>query len=153
MTLRHRNCEVYSSAFHLLCDMGVSKSFCFVTTLNTIQYCYFSSSYSSVFWNRKTNILSNYQSTAYLHCLKHFSRYCVKLVKKMDEYIYTGLINQKLGFQLISPNIQGYPQRMRLQRRLYGFYTDCFLMFRIPCNCKFVYFFVKSLHKPLDNYI
>ena len=26
-------------------------------------------------------------------------------------------------------------QRMRLQRRLYGIYTLCFLIFTIPCNC------------------
>ena len=37
--------------------------------------------------------------------------------------------------------IQGYPQRMRLQRRLYGIYTFCFLIFTIPCNYKLVSLF------------
>ena len=31
-------------------------------------------------------------------------------------------------------DIRGYPQRMRLQRRLYRNYTVCFLLFRIPCG-------------------
>ena len=48
---------------------------------------------------------------------------------------------------------QGYPQRMRLQRRLYGIYTVCFLIFTIPVNCKLVCFFAKSLHKALNYYI
>ena len=39
-----------------------------------------------------------------------------------------------------SVNIQRYPQRMRLQRRLYRIYTGCFLLFMIPSNCKLVLF-------------
>ena len=35
------------------------------------------------------------------------------------------------------PNIQGYPQMIRLQRRLYGICLVRFLAFRVPCrpNC------------------
>ena len=53
----------------------------------------------------------------------------------------------------VDVDIQGYPQRMRLQRRLYGVYIVCFHIFTVPCNCKLVCFFVKSLNKPVDNYI
>ena len=45
--------------------------------------------------------------------------------------------------------IQGYPQRIRLQRRLYGICTVSFFILTIPCNCKLVCFFVKYF----DNYI
>ena len=48
--------------------------------------------------------------------------------------------------------IQGYPQRMRLQRRLYRIYTVCFRLFTIPFNCKLVSNFAKSLNKPLQDY-
>ena len=37
--------------------------------------------------------------------------------------------------------MQGYPQKMKL--------FVCFLIFKIPCNCKRVPFFAKSLYKPL----
>ena len=47
--------------------------------------------------------------------------------------------------------IQRYPQRMRLQKRLYGIFTVCFLIYMIPCNCKLVSFFAKSLNKPLKD--
>ena len=40
--------------------------------------------------------------------------------------------------------IQGYPQGMRLQRRLYGINTICFLILRIACNCKFDFSLAKS---------
>ena len=33
--------------------------------------------------------------------------------------------------------LKGCPHRMKLQRRLYGMYTVCFLTFMIPCNYKF----------------
>ena len=39
--------------------------------------------------------------------------------------------------------VQGYPQRIRLQRRQYGIDTVCF----------FFSFSFKSLNKPLNNYI
>ena len=35
-------------------------------------------------------------------------------------------------FGCIAATLQGNPQRMRLQRRLYGFYTVCFLISMIP---------------------
>jgi len=35
--------------------------------------------------------------------------------------------------------IQGYPQRMRLQRRLYRLGLDHFLTFRLPCRPKLDY--------------
>jgi len=45
--------------------------------------------------------------------------------------------------------IQGYSQRMRLQRRLYGICTVCFIIFMISCNRKLDYFFAK--HKTQLN--
>ena len=45
--------------------------------------------------------------------------------------------------------LQGYPQRMRLQRRLVGIYTACFLIFMISCTFKIEYFLTKSFNKPL----
>jgi len=44
--------------------------------------------------------------------------------------------------------IQGYPQRIRLQRRLYGICLVRFLAFRVPCRPKLVYFCAESLNKP-----
>ena len=43
--------------------------------------------------------------------------------------------------------LQDYHLRMRLQRRLYGIYIVCFLIFMIPCNYKLLSFFVNSLNK------
>ena len=51
----------------------------------------------------------------------------------------------KLHDFLSNRYIQGYPQIMRLQRRLYKIYTVCFLTFMIPCNCKLLYQYSKSL--------
>ena len=45
------------------------------------------------------------------------------------------------------------PQRMRLQRQLYGFYTVIFLIVLVPWNCKLVSFFAKSLNKPVKDFI
>ena len=45
-------------------------------------------------------------------------------------------------------HIQGYPQRMRIYRRLYGIYTVRFFTLMVPCNCKRISFFAKSLNKP-----
>ena len=39
--------------------------------------------------------------------------------------------------------IQGYPQRKRLQRRLFEISTVSFLLFMIPRDCKLVSFFAK----------
>ena len=53
------------------------------------------------------------------------------------------LIQRKAAYSLNSSRlIQGYPQRMRLQRRLYEIYTLCFLIFTIPFDlfCFFVKF-------------
>ena len=47
--------------------------------------------------------------------------------------------------------IQGYPQRIRLQRRLYGS-TVCFFMLMNPCNCAIVFFLTKSFNMPLKDY-
>ena len=58
-----------------------------------------------------------------------------------------------LLYRVTLKGLQGNPQRMRLQRRLYGIYTVCFLIFMIPCNCKLVFFFAKSSFKSLDYYI
>ena len=46
-----------------------------------------------------------------------------------------------------------YPQKIRLQRRLYGIYNVCFLILTTLCNYKHVSFFAKSLDKPLNGYI
>ena len=45
-------------------------------------------------------------------------------------------------------NKQSYLQMMRLQRRHYGIYTVCFLIFIISCNCKLISFFAKFFKKP-----
>ena len=45
-------------------------------------------------------------------------------------------------------NVQGYPQRIILQRRLYGINTACFLIFRISCNYKCICFYAQSLERP-----
>ena len=44
-------------------------------------------------------------------------------------------------------------KRMTLQRRLYGIFTVCFIIFMISCNFKLVSFFDKSLNKPLKDYL
>jgi len=44
--------------------------------------------------------------------------------------------------------IQGYPHRMRFQRRLHGVDTVCFLKFLILWKYKLISFFDKSLNKP-----
>ena len=41
--------------------------------------------------------------------------------------------------------VQGYPQRMRIQRRLYRIYTVYFLLFKILCNIKLVAFVAMSI--------
>ena len=45
-------------------------------------------------------------------------------------------------------HVQGYPQRMRLQRRLFGFFLVRFLAFRVPCRQK-LDFCAKSYSKQL----
>ena len=49
--------------------------------------------------------------------------------------------------------IQGYPHKMRLQRRSYRNYTVCFLRCMIPCNCLTCFFFPKPLNNPLEDCI
>ena len=44
--------------------------------------------------------------------------------------------------------LQGYPQRMRLQRRLYGIYLFRFLAFRVPCRSKLACFCALSFCTP-----
>ena len=57
----------------------------------------------------------------------------------------------KILYQIyISAYIQGYPQRMRLQRRLYGINTVCFL--KKPATLKLLSFFVKKLNKPFKDF-
>ena len=41
--------------------------------------------------------------------------------------------------------MQDYPESMRIQRRLYGIYFVCFLVFMIPFNYKLLSFFVKTI--------
>ena len=61
-------------------------------------------------------------------------------------FLYKGLVHHKspnlkftvsffVGYHVLD-NLQGYSQRMTLQRLLYEMYTVCFIIFRIPCNCK-----------------
>ena len=49
--------------------------------------------------------------------------------------------------------VQGYPQRIRLQRRLYGIYNVCFKLFIIIFHCTLLSFFVKSLNKPFKVFM
>ena len=48
--------------------------------------------------------------------------------------------------------IQGYPQRMRLQRRLEEIHTAFFFILISPCNYKLVSFFVKLLNMPFNDH-
>ena len=54
---------------------------------------------------------------------------------------------------MFNSKIQGYPQRLRLQRRLYGIYSVCFLIFTIPCIFKLISFYAKSFKTPLKDSI
>jgi len=63
----------------------------------------------------------------------------IKILKKFHKINILNKISHLIN------NVQGYPQRMRLQRLLYKTYTVCFLLFMISCNCKLVSFFAKSL--------
>ena len=58
----------------------------------------------------------------------------------------------RLVFKFII-HLQGYPQRMRLQRRVNRIYTVCFRTFLTACNCELVYFFVKSINRQAKDYI
>ena len=49
-------------------------------------------------------------------------------------------------------SILGYPQRMRLQKRLYRIYTVCFLIITIPFSFKTVSSLAKSSKKPLKDH-
>ena len=42
--------------------------------------------------------------------------------------------------QLKKNNLQGYPQRMRLQRRLYEHVWSVFLLSGVPCKSNLAYF-------------
>ena len=53
---------------------------------------------------------------------------------------------------LKTKDAQGYPQRMRPHRRLYGIDTVCFLIFMIPCSYELLSFFAKILNKPFKDY-
>ena len=53
----------------------------------------------------------------------------------------------------LKPQVQGYPQRMRLQRRLYRRYTVYFLIFKTLCNFKLVSSVAMSINKPLKDLI
>ena len=45
-----------------------------------------------------------------------------------------------LGLDFRSSLVQGYPQRMALQRRLYGIYLAFYLTFMLFYSCKFAVF-------------
>ena len=47
-------------------------------------------------------------------------------------------------FNLVCPSIQGDPWRRRLDR----FKKVCFFIFRITCNCRFLFFLCPSLKRP-----
>ena len=65
------------------------------------------------------------------------------------KYAETDLENSKYNYSIKKQNyfinMQSYPQRMRLQRRLYGNDSACFM---IPCTSKLVSFFVQSVKMP-----
>ena len=68
--------------------------------------------------------------------------YCMYLLSKPN--LNETFLQRRVVEHII---IKGYPQRMRLQRRLYGVYIP---YIQISCNCKLISFFAKSLYKPLD---
>ena len=49
--------------------------------------------------------------------------------------------------------IQGYPQRMRLQRRFCGICLVRFLAFRFPCRPKLAYYVLNNLVNHQNNYL
>ena len=60
-------------------------------------------------------------------------------------------LNRSVLCMYVCYDVQGYPQWMTLQRRLYGIITVCLLIFTISFNCKLVSFFAKSLNQPLKD--
>ena len=80
---------------------------------------------SYIRWSLFSNVKPS--STLIIICLTNIQ------IRYIDRYIY----------------IQGYPQRIRLQRRLYGVYIVCFLIFTTLCNFKQVLLPAKSWNKPI----
>ena len=66
--------------------------------------------------------------------VKNKMRMIIKAKNKMKIIRNEIKTNKSNDFLL---KIQGYPQRMRLQRRLFGI---CFLAFRVYCSPKLAYF-------------
>ena len=63
--------------------------------------------------------------------------------------LLSSLVRLFIQKQFLTLYIQGYPQRIRLQRRLYGIYTVSFDIFTILCNCKRVSLFAKSVKESI----
>ena len=68
-----------------------------------------------------------------------------KLLKGTTSFEFIICIMQPLNSMFL---IQGYPQRMRLQRRLYGICLVPFLTYRVPCRPELLYFCAYSFRKP-----
>jgi len=83
---------------------------------------------------------------SYLHLLI-LSYFIISYNDKFSFFIKLAVRAGSLACGLIwTFMLQDYPQRMRLERRLYGICTVILLKFMIPCNCKQVSFYVKSLN-------
>ena len=90
--------------------------------------------------------------TAYIQICILLNAYCIYLrIGPITAIVYGNCLNT-----------QGYPKDENLYDlkfsdgdgpNLCRIYTICILIFTIPCNCKRVCFYVKSLNKPSDNYI
>ena len=60
---------------------------------------------------------------------------------------YKNYKREQMVYLPCSRHLQGYPQRMRLQRRLYKMNTVCFFIFRNTGLCKFLCPIIKKARK------
>ena len=78
-----------------------------------------------------------------IETIKDTSKHKNKTISEEEEEEEEENLRDKLIKAEEDVKVQGYPQRIRLQRRQYGIDTVCFLFS----------FSFKSLNKPLNNYI
>ena len=118
------------------------------TNYSTTNYSttnYSTTNYRTTNYSKTNYSTTNYSTTNFSTTNYSTTNYSIK------NYITTNKQVQKssrLSILRITANIQGDPQRMRLQKRLYRIYILCFLILIIHCNCKLFSFFSKSLNEP-----
>ena len=98
--------------------------------------------YEKYEWNKSTTYIEHMTQMRVAALTSNFSaRHTVAFVRNTLNIVTlilttSGLIifiktTKKVAFKY---KWQGYPQKIRLQRRLYGIYTVCFLKFMTSCN-------------------